>query len=807
MMRKYAAALALASSMLCGAPAAPGAGIGPAAAHQGSAAVTTGPSSLPAPDDDRVSAPARAPGARALTGWHPFVQDTVNRVAVDDSPAAPWRLHMVARRLADRPDGWHVSAAVVGESLGPLRPATEYVLRFRAWASRQRALTLDLAQHPGSYRNLGLLRTLPIDATPRDYAVGFRTDDSLPAPSGAGPSIWLTVGAGGERGEVWVGPVVLEPMARRRFEGPPITIGSFAPGEWSEGEIEDLHARQGGTGLTLEAPANGGRLATCEISLDLSAGGWDFSLSVYTDTPRCIGRVIVLARSGSDQASEFTYGSFSGLEAGWNRVLIPRELFISYSWIGLFSWAEVRTIGIKLESNGNGPARATFSALGVAPHDYESPTPFVSHVMVDSVGASAVSVRWETSSPSRCELDFGPSTAYGKRWIETRGPATDHAAMLSGLEPGRIYHCRVRGVAGAAVASGDFTFATDPERPWIAGGDSTDLDLGLSAVNTIPDLERVRRTPFNCFSSYHFCPDSDGQVARYLDLAAASRTWVSVGFCSEDVVHGNLGPVIRRVRRLAAHPGLLGWYLYDEPERSAVDPAALKAAFDAIRHEDPAHPVLMGSFKLSRTYPYRDAFDLAFVSCNPIPFAPVDSIVPTIERARASGKRFEFVFQSYSTELQRWPGSKPGPGRYPSRDEMRAMAYLGVVHGASGLWTWAYSYIQDAPGSEWHWTELLSLARELRLLGPLLASPSVGDARANISDSAVHACLKAYRGMDYLITVNASPARTAAQIRLEARPLSTARELFSDRATPVRGGEIADEWSGYDVRIYELGPG
>ena len=306
MMRKYAAALALASSMLCGAPAAPGAGIGPAAAHQGSAAVTTGPSSLPAPDDDRVSAPARAPGARALTGWHPFVQDTVNRVAVDDSPAAPWRLHMVARRLADRPDGWHVSAAVVGESLGPL---------------------------------------------------------------------------------------------------------------------------------------------------------------------------------------------------------------------------------------------------------------------------------------------------------------------------------------------------------------------------------------------------------------------------------------------------------------------------------------------------------------------PVDSIVPTIERARASGKRFEFVFQSYSTELQRWPGSKPGPGRYPSRDEMRAMAYLGVVHGASGLWTWAYSYIQDAPGSEWHWTELLSLARELRLLGPLLASPSVGDARANISDSAIHACLKAYRGMDYLITVNASPARTAARIRLEARPLSTARELFSDRATPVRGGEIADEWSGYDVRIYELGPG
>ena len=136
------------------------------------------------------------------------------------------------------------------------------------------------------------------------------------------------------------------------------------------------------------------------------------------------------------------------------------------------------------------------------------------------------------------------------------------------------------------------------------------------------------------------------------------------------------------------------------------------------------------------------------------------------------------------------------------------MAYLAIVHGAAGLWAFAYNYLQDTPGSEWHWTELLSLVRELRLLGPLLASPFAGGVRAaSISASAIHACVKTYGGVAYLITVNASPARTRAQIRLGGQAPRAARELFSGLATPVRGGEIAGEWPAYDVRIYRLTPG
>ena len=135
------------------------------------------------------------------------------------------------------------------------------------------------------------------------------------------------------------------------------------------------------------------------------------------------------------------------------------------------------------------------------------------------------------------------------------------------------------------------------------------------------------------------------------------------------------------------------------------------------------------------------------------------------------------------------------------------MAYLAIVHGAAGLWTFAYSYLQDTPGSEWHWTELLSLARELRLLGPLLASPLAGGVRATSSASAVHACVKKYGGAAYLIAVNASPAPTRARIRLEGQAPRAARELLSGLATPVRGGEIAGEWHAYAVRIYRLDPG
>ena len=115
MARAPAVAFVLAAWNLAGGPAFSGMDARPAAAAQAVAA-------------------SRASAARPLSGWRPFVQDTVNRVSVDASPAAPWSLHMVVRRVAGRPEGWHASAAVAGESLAPLRPAAEYVLRFRARA-------------------------------------------------------------------------------------------------------------------------------------------------------------------------------------------------------------------------------------------------------------------------------------------------------------------------------------------------------------------------------------------------------------------------------------------------------------------------------------------------------------------------------------------------------------------------------------------------------------------------------------------------------------------------------------------------
>src|SRR5437867_13384772 len=97
---------------------------------------------------------ARAPAvAFVLAAWNLAGRPAFS--GMDARPAAAAQAVAASR----------ASAAVAGESLAPLRPAAEYVLRFRARASRPRTISLDLAQAPGPYRNLGLLRDLAIDPT------------------------------------------------------------------------------------------------------------------------------------------------------------------------------------------------------------------------------------------------------------------------------------------------------------------------------------------------------------------------------------------------------------------------------------------------------------------------------------------------------------------------------------------------------------------------------------------------------------------------------------------------------------------
>ena len=108
-------------------------------------------------------------------------------------------------------------------------------------------------------------------------------------------------------------------------------------------------------------------------------------------------------------------------------------------------------------------------------------------------------------------------------------------------------------------------------------------------------------------------------------------------------------PTIRQfVLASRAHPALLAWYLYDEPDREAL--GRIQQGFQLIRELDPAHPVLIvhnfpergGAF-----VPYLDVFG---VDPYPVPNMPLSFVSNQVVRARSvagAGRPVWAVIQAF----------------------------------------------------------------------------------------------------------------------------------------------------------------
>jgi hypothetical protein len=94
---------------------------------------------------------------------------------------------------------------------------------------------------------------------------------------------------------------------------------------------------------------------------------------------------------------------------------------------------------------------------------------------------------------------------------------------------------------------------------------------------------------------------------------------------------------------------------------------------------------------------------------------------------------------------------------------MRAMAYLGFGHGAKGAYAHAQHEIARFPGTEWHWSELSEVARELSSLGPMLASTTPPPFPfQSATDPRLDNFTRGYVGDSYLVSVNTSVATLTA---------------------------------------------
>ena len=286
------------------------------------------------------------------------------------------------------------------------------------------------------------------------------------------------------------------------------------------------------------------------------------------------------------------------------------------------------------------------------------------------------------------------------------------------------------------------------------------------------------------------CPNQEIAVARsYVNGAAAlgvrgtitmhcpdtlrSPTWspfATIPNCPDPACTPpgcpNVSYIEAKVNAVKTNPGFYGYYLTDEPELNDKTNQYLQLyqdVSDEIVRLDGGHDVVIGASRVSNNayLPVPDTFYLGNYPSFP---ERVEDIVPELQYAGSLPAPFKYqhVVQAYSYELDRNLPIGRTPSRYPSEQEMRAMAYLGIIYGARGTWFYAMSEIAPFPGTEWNWGELTNLARDLRHLQPVLASqtdPSPYAVNPAVSSGCcvhLNTRIKSYLGRPYLIAVNSN---------------------------------------------------
>jgi Purple acid Phosphatase, N-terminal domain len=116
--------------------------------------------------------------------------------------------------------------------------------------------------------------------------------------------------------------------------------------------------------------------------------------------------------------------------------------------------------------------------------------PVISVLSTSSLTAAGATVTWATDKTGDSQVEFGPSSSYGRSTPLNSAQVTAHSASLTGLTAGATYHFRVRSrdAAGNLTVSGDQTLMTASSASGGGGGGGGgSVDLLKTDKNVYPE--------------------------------------------------------------------------------------------------------------------------------------------------------------------------------------------------------------------------------------------------------------------------------------------------------------------------------
>lgn len=293
-------------------------------------------------------------------------------------------------------------------------------------------------------------------------------------------------------------------------------------------------------------------------------------------------------------------------------------------------------------------------------------------------------------------------------------------------------------------------------------------------------MAEVKDAGFEVIHSYAWEGSHDEEAAKaYLDSAYAAGLRVFIGFdrghhTKKGIVQNNQEVVARRVGKLAAHPGLFCWYLFDEPEVPAyyVAPKQLTGFADLVRKLDPYHPVVMTTWGNGMNK-YRKTWDTHWSQCYDKP-AVIVKLLADHRRLLLNNSPITLLIHCYDKKqspLMRAKEPVDWSKFEPDYDWMRAAAFAGIAKDVNGLWWWWYNKGGDwmtASNNPETWKNLCKVVEEVRSVRPILnADGKLQMGTVTENDCKLEWWMKTVDGKNTLIVVNTGEKEVEATIAPE----------------------------------------
>ncbi|MBR6587684.1 MAG: hypothetical protein IKK82_09705 [Kiritimatiellae bacterium] len=353
--------------------------------------------------------------------------------------------------------------------------------------------------------------------------------------------------------------------------------------------------------------------------------------------------------------------------------------------------------------------------------------------------------------------------------------------------------------------------------------------IGLYGLRTLPvngnDLEKavrdVAEAGFNLVHSYQA-----GTKKEFLDLAEkyGLKTWTGVRI-----------PGTNFVDTLRKHPAVLAWYVGDDTAMHYT-PQQIYDRVDGVEAIDPRRitcqaDVMNSGDAVSSYRPFVKVTDVFMPEIYPVHGEKPEPLEKCVAVTIRDMKRFKSDVAEAKDDKPHaiWPIIQYFKGwtswmRFPNRDELYAMTFASIAHGAHGVTWYTYGGIVDPANKRDNhgvtdtpetWCNITNLVARLKELSPVLVTRTPpqpepakilsGPEKDIYGNESISMLLKRYRGETYLIAVNGTLKEVTAQFSIDqkVRP-STARVLWENRTLPVTGGRLTDTFAPFAVHVYKI---